>query len=145
MIHLIQSWKRSLKVAMAVIAVSLFFCTPIALASNRPDVLINKSLEVENGGFDYQITKPIPGARIGKATVVLPPGESGKIDSIAIIGPDKKLEFACRNLPVMNGTDLITSCGGPAYLKAGDTTYMASGSGFKPDANTTLVIELDAN
>lgn len=103
--------------------------------------VIGKEVHIDNGGFKVSrqgnIAKP---GRISAAIVSLPEGESGTIDSINITGPNHEKEFGCENLDVVNGTDLIKSCGGVAYLKEGKTTYAAMGSHFKPD--TTLKIAL---
>ncbi|MDJ0531253.1 MAG: hypothetical protein QNJ70_01945 [Xenococcaceae cyanobacterium MO_207.B15] len=122
------------------LATCLFLFSPVAIASTK-----NLNVDVKNGGFSYENTKMIPSAaRIQAAIVSLPEGEAGTIDSIEIIGPNNKREFGCKNLDVVNGTDLIKSCGGFADLKEGKTTYKASGSNFGPDANTTLGIGLES-
>jgi hypothetical protein len=67
-----------------------------------------------------------------------PPDQTGTIDAIVITRPNGKREFACAGLKVQNGTDLIKSCGGPAVLETGETTYVAMGSGFAPNPNAVL-------
>jgi hypothetical protein len=45
---------------------------------------------------------------------------------------------------VTTGINLIMECGGAAYLIKGPTTYRAKGSGFEPDLETTLTVDLQA-
>lgn len=71
-----------------------------------------------------------------------PDDETGTIDAIVITRPNGEREFACAGLKVQNGTDLIKSCGSPAILEAGKTSYMAMGSGFAPNPNVTLSVDL---
>lgn len=139
---LLQRSKNALKTLVIVVGTCLFFFSPVAIASteNMP-VPIMKEIHITKPDFEYSNHKPSDASvRISSAIVSLPEGESGTIDSIKIIGPNDELEFGCTNQNVVNGTDLIKSCGGNAYLKKGDTTYIASGSNFKHD--TTLEITL---
>ncbi len=140
--NLLQSCKSTLKTVIIALATCLFLFCPVAIAST--DNTLHFEVDVKNGGFSYENTKMIPSARIQEAIISLPAGESGTIDSIEIIGPNNKREFGCKNLDVVNGTDLIKSCGGPAYLEKGQTIYKASGSNFAPNANTTLKIGLES-
>jgi hypothetical protein len=71
--------------------------------------------------------------------------KEGVVKSIKItrkVGNDDVIEFGCVNLKVSQGTDLIKSCGGPALLAAGETTYQAAGADFGPEPNGTFSIQL---
>jgi hypothetical protein len=127
-------------IVCAVLILSSF--TSVAMADTNIDVL--KSLPVEGGDFKYSVTRNLPvSATIRSAVVALAPvSETGTIDAIVITGPNGKREFACSGLKVQNGTDLIQSCGGPAVLESGDTTYTAIGSGFSPNSKTRLSVDL---
>lgn len=110
---------------------------------------IVEKVDIKDGAFAVKtITSipPLPGGqqlRISKALVSLSPEtlKEGTVDSIKITGP-QGIEFGCVNLKVKQGTDLIASCGGPALLSAGQTTYEASGSSFGPDSTGTFSIAL---
>lgn len=143
--NLLQSCKTTLKTLIVVLTICLFAFSPMAIAStdNMLDV-ISEEVHIKNEGFSVNHLGTVPHPlRIQAAIVSLPEGESGTIDSIDIIGPNNEREFGCENIDVVNGTDLIKLCGGYAYLKEGKTTYIASGSNFKPDVNTTFGIELE--
>lgn len=120
---------------------TLFLLSPNATALiGMPDF----DVSVMEGSFnvdvsDIDVQKDLI---IGSAVVSLPEGETGTIDQIVITGPDGQREFGCENIKVENGTDLIKSCGGPAYLKAGKTKYQARGSNFQPNPNVKLGIDL---
>ena len=141
--NLLQSCKSILKTVVITLATCLFLFSPVAIASTDTE-FTPPALDVKNGEFSFKNSEiMIPSSmRVQKAIISLPVGESGTIDSIEIIGPNNKREFGCKNIDVVNGTDLIKSCGGPAYLEEGKTTYKASGSNFKPDTNTSLKITL---
>lgn len=126
-------------------ALVMFFVAPATQAATDMSAVdsIIESIEIKGGGFDVSVTNPVPAKlRIGSAIVSLPKGETGVIDRIAITGPNGKLEFGCENLKVTNGTDLIESCGGPAYLAKGKTTYEAKGSNFQPQGDVKFSIKL---
>jgi hypothetical protein len=74
--------------------------------------------------------------------VSLPDSETGKIDNIVITGSEGQREFGCAGLQVTNGTDLVQECGGPAVLKAGQTTYEAKGSDFAPNPDVSFSVDL---
>ncbi|MEO1427787.1 MAG: hypothetical protein AAFV71_01725 [Cyanobacteria bacterium J06633_8] len=124
----------------AVLILGLF--SPTAMAENHGDML--KSISIEGGSFKVNPVKPLNHqATIRSAVVALEPAnETGTIDAIVITGPDGKREFGCAGLKIKNGTDLIKSCGGPAILEPGATSYMAIGSGFAPNSNAKLSVDL---
>lgn len=137
----IMNFAKSL-VAVIIISISLF--SPAAIAAMGMPAVDNilKSVPITGGKFSVDLTVTIPSkARIGKAVVSLPQGETGTIDEIAITGMDGKI-FGCKNIKIQNGTDLIKACGGPAYLIPGSTVYQAKGSNFKPKADVQLGVEL---
>lgn len=142
--NLLQSSKNALKTLVIVVTTCLFFFSPVAIAStDTNDVMdtVFKEISITKSDFQYSHQKIIPtSGRVSSAIVSLPEGESGTIDNIKIIGPNNELEFGCVNQNVVNGTDLIKSCGGNAYLKEGNTTYEANGSNFTP--GITLGIDL---
>lgn len=134
---------------LAMVAVTFTFLSFLSTSSavaltNMPAVdSVFKRIQIKDGEFDLQVTRSIPQKiRIGHAVISLPDGETGEINEIAINGPQGQKEFGCKNLDVQNGTDLILSCGGPAYLEKGQTTYMAKGSKFQPEGDVTLMVEL---
>lgn len=139
---------RNLSIVAVTFAFILFLIAPSAKAytNSMSEVQsIIESIEIKDGGFD--LSKGVVGQvpedlRIASAVVTLPAGETGLINSIAISGPDGQREFGCENLKVTNGTDLIKSCGGPAYLAAGKTTYMAQGSNFQPQGDVKFSVTL---
>lgn len=135
---------NSLKIIGISLVASLVLFSPSSLAENQiTDISdIREKVKVENGTFSFKDTQKIPSARIEKAIIDLPKNEKGTIDNLSIIGPDNQTEFGCQNIDVVNGTDLIQACGGPANLKAGKTTYKASGSNFRPESDTVLRIDL---
>ncbi len=121
----------------------VFASAAIAAPSNFADA-VAKCVLIADGAFSVKAMGPVPSqATVTSAVVSLPPNEAGIIKEIAITGPDGQKEFGCQNLKVQNGTDLIKACGGPAVLKAGDTTYQASGSNFGPDTTSILSVTLD--
>jgi len=136
-----------LKVLAVTFAFSLLFFSQNAIADLSIPIPVTElpfSINIEGGSFDVN-TEPraIPNnLRVGSAIVSLPDGETGVIDTITILGPNKILEFGCGDQKVQNGTDLIKTCGGPAYLKAGETIYKASGSNFNPNVDVKLSINL---
>jgi hypothetical protein len=126
-------------------------CFPTAaMALSRPKVgdflAFPQSVPIVNGSFDVSVTGTLQeDTRIGSAIISLPPGgESGVIEKIIITGPDGKIEYGCQDEPVTTGINLIRECGGPAYLLQGSTTYSAKGSGFEPELDTTLTVDLQA-
>lgn len=133
------------KATLVAVTISLFFFTSASSAYAVSQLsTISKTLPVTAGGFDYERTKNIyADARVGAATVQLPPGETGTIELIKIVGPDNEVEFQCTDIDVSNGVDIISACGGPAYLAAGPTTYEAMGRNFGPDEDVAFKINLD--
>lgn len=127
-------------------------CFPTdAMALSRPwsgDFLgLPQSIPIEEGSFSVRVTGTLlEDTRIGSAIISLPPdGESGIIEQLIITGPDEEIEYSCPLIEnVQTGTSLITRCGGPAYLRQGETTYIARGHGFKPESATTLTVDLQA-
>jgi len=105
-----------------------------------------QSVPIVNGSFDVSVTGILKeDTRIGSAGISLPPGgETGVIEEIIITGPDGEIEYGCQNVKVTTDIDLIMQCGGAAYLLQGSTTYRAKGSGFKPELETTLTVDLAA-
>ena len=105
-----------------------------------------QSVPIVDGSFDVSVPGTLKeDTRIGSAVISLPPGgENGVIEEILITGPNGIKEYGCQNQPVKTGSDLIMECGGPAYLLKGSTTYRAKGSGFKPELETTLTVDLQA-
>lgn len=124
---------------------SLFWYSQSAIAAMGMPAIdsILESVQIEEGKFSVDVADiSIPtDLRVGSAVVSLPDGETGTIDEISITGSNGKI-FGCKNLKVQNGTDLIKSCGGPAYLKTGKTTYQARGSNFQPQADVKFSVEL---
>lgn len=146
--NLVKKLIRSVKMlAICAVLTIAFFC-PVAMAdtgastSNEIDIL--KHISIEGGSFKVNPVRPIDQQKtIRYAVVSLEPSyETGVIDAIVITGPNGKREFGCAGLKVQNGTDLIRSCGGPAVLEPGETSYMAIGSGFDPNSQVTLSVNL---
>ncbi len=122
--------KKILAITVACL-VGFFSLPAIAQATCIPE----GPVQITNGSFSYINTEPVPKyIKVRSATVEgLPPGETGTIDEIIITGPNGKREYGCSGINnVEDGTDLVQSCGGPAVLKAGSTTYEAKGSNFQP-------------
>lgn len=139
-------WQSSRFLAVTLIF-SLFLFSQSAMAlMGMPEIdSIFKDVQITGGEFKVDVTTSVPSKiRVGSAVVSLPPAETGTIDEIAITGPDGKI-FGCVNVKVQNGTDLIKSCGGPAYLIPGDTTYYAKGSNFQPQSDIKFGVELSPN
>ncbi len=92
----------------------------------------------QDGTFAVKVQGKIPAdVRVGSAVLSFPASsDKGTIESIKIVDTDlpsyRQLEFGCGPLTVSDGTDLITACGGPAYLDKGNTIYKAFGSEFPP-------------
>jgi hypothetical protein len=102
-----------------------------------------------DGKFSINLpaTRTIPVDTTVRSAILRLPSGGGMIESIQITdnNPPKSnpsgLAFGCVNVRVKNKTNLIKSCGGPAQLRSGTTySYVASGSGFKP--NTKFSIRL---
>lgn len=146
-----------LTMAMAIVA--SFFFQPVSPAYADSAAMaamqgIVKMVDVKDGSFGpFSVSTtipPLPGdkpLRIGSALVSLSPDtlKEGVVKSIKItrkVGNDDIIEFGCVNLKVSQGTDLIKSCGGPALLAAGETTYEATGTNFGPEPNGTFSIQL---
>jgi hypothetical protein len=144
-----NSFKKLLQLSkflLVTLVFSLFLFSQIAIAQDATEMAaIEKMFEadIQGGTFtvdvkDLDVKNDL---RVGSAVLSLPDGETGTIEEIAITGPDGKI-FGCKNLKVQNGTDLIQSCGGPAYLKVGTTTYYAKGSNFQPQTDLKLRVKL---
>lgn len=138
------NYLNTLKTIGIALFASLFLFSSNSLAASQTTDIkdIWEKVKVENGNFSVKDIHPIPSVRVEKAIIDLPQNEKGTIDNLSIIGPDNQIEFGCQNIDVVNGTDLIKACGGPANLKAGETTYKASGSNFRPESDTVLKIDL---
>lgn len=124
-----------------------FFSSP-AIAGES--CLIEGPASIHDGSFEVLTISDIPeDFTVRSAIVSLPEGETGIIDRILITRPDEGkgcpgagskvvdgtpvcVEFGCSGIKVENGTNLVAACGGPAVLKAAETTYQAEGSHFKP-------------
>lgn len=129
------------------LVISCFPTAAMAISQpNSGDFLgLPQSVTIENGSFDVKVTGTLKeDTRIGSAIISLPPGETGVIEEIIILGPDGRIKYGCKNKPVKTDIDLIRECGEPAYLLQGETTYFAKGSGFKPELKTTLKVDLQA-
>lgn len=125
-----------------------FFSLP-AMADNNL-CIYEGPVSIYDGSFKVETVNYLPmDFTVRSAIVSLPEGESGIIDRILITRPDEGLgcpdagsaivdgkpvciEFGCSGIQVENGTNLVLSCGGPAVLKAAETTYKAQGSNFGP-------------
>jgi hypothetical protein len=143
--NLVQNLFRTASILVITLIFSVCLFAPVAMAAMGMPAIdsLFKSVLIKEGKFSFSrdnINVPSD-IRIGKAIVSLPPGETGKIDEISIVGPAGKI-FGCRNIKIKNGTDLIIACGGPAYLKAGSTTYKAIGSNFQPKSSVKFGVEL---
>jgi len=150
---------KKLTQTWALFTAILAICAALILQPAKPAYASNSAMaamqgivekvDIKDGAFAVKTVTsipPIPGGqqlRIGQALVSLSPEtlKEGTVDSIKITGP-QGIEFGCVNLKVKQGTDLIVSCGGPALLSAGQTTYEASGSNFGPDSTGTFSITL---
>ncbi|WP_414623426.1 hypothetical protein [Calothrix sp. CCY 0018] len=124
----------------AVLILGLF--APAAMADANMGVL--KSIPIQGGSFKVNPVQHINHQETIRSAVVAlePANETGTIDAIVITGPNGKREFGCSGLKVKDGTDLIQSCGGPAVLEPGETSYMAMGSGFDPNSKVILSVDL---
>lgn len=146
-ISLLKKLMRFAKILAVSLVFTLVFFSPVAMAatdSSSSSIHLLKHVPINTGEFKYTNDKHIPyQATIRSAMVSLQPAdETGTIDAIVITGPNGEREFACAGLKVQNGTDLIKSCGGPAVLVTGETTYTAMGSGFAPNPNAILSVDL---
>jgi hypothetical protein len=136
-------WSKFLAVTLVF---SLFLYSQSAIAQNATGMSAMERMfeaDIRGGTFtvdarDLDVKNDF---RVGSAVLALPEGETGTIAEIAITGPSGKI-FGCKNIQVQNGTDLIKSCGGPAYLKAGKSTYSARGSNFQPQTDLKLKVKL---
>jgi len=143
--NLIGKFRQFFKISAITLVFSLFLLSQSAIALlGMPSV--DRMFDVPITGGEFSVDVPnieIPESlRVGSAILSLPEGETGTIEEIIITGPDGERQFGCVNVKVQNGTDLIKSCGGPAYLKAGKTTYKAKGSNFKPQGDVELSVDL---
>lgn len=136
-------WQSSKFLGITLVFSLFFFSQSAFAAMEMPEIdSIFRNVSIRGGEFSVDLTVPIPSkALIGKALVSLPDGETGTIDEIAITGANGKI-FGCKNLKVQNGTDLIKSCGGKAFLIPGDTRYQAKGSNFQPSPDVEFSVEL---
>ena len=123
----------------------LAICAVLILGLFAPSAMAVEvgPIHIKEGSFNVSSFHPINQVRVRSAVVSLKPAnETGTIEKIVITGPDGEREFGCPNLKVEDGIDLIESCGGPAVLKAGDTSYIAKGSGFDPNSEVILSVNL---
>ncbi|WP_146195789.1 hypothetical protein [Nostoc commune] len=125
-----------------------FSTSAIAAPSTSPTLIITEKAQITGGKFSIDTTTPTPlpaTTVIRSAKLFLPAGETGTINKIKITGSNG-LEFGCQDIKVKDGVDLIKACGGPAVLNAGGAiTYVAEGSGFAPELNTSLTVVLSDN
>ncbi|MGF1672826.1 MAG: hypothetical protein ACFCUV_03970 [Rivularia sp. (in: cyanobacteria)] len=121
----------------------LAFFSPVAMAETGSGFV--RRLYIQGENFQYKQSQPLYSEREIKSVVVSlkPANETGTIEKILITGPDGETEFSCANQKIENGVDLVKSCGAeaPLHLEAGETTYMAMGSGFSPNASTLLEVQ----
>jgi hypothetical protein len=145
-----QTFVRSISFFTVSLALMLFFLAPVASARVMSPLEMSAiervfNAEVKDGTFTVDVTFPVDNRlRVGAAVISLPENETGTIDSIIITGPNGDRELGCEGLKVENGTDLIQSCGGPAYLEIGETRYQAQGSNFQPNPDVNLEVKLAA-
>ncbi|MDJ0508326.1 MAG: hypothetical protein QNJ64_03570 [Crocosphaera sp.] len=134
---LLNKFTRSLKIVVVTFSVLLCLLVSNVMAA-QAFCLEEGPVTITKGSFDFSTKNDSPEFTVRSAIVSLPEGESGNIDEIVITGPDGQREFGCFNIKgVANGTNLISDCGGPAVLKAGNTVYQAKGSGFNPESDIT--------
>lgn len=137
MIKLANKFVHSFKILA--VAFALLICVFSSTAIAAQTCIMEGPVPIKDGSFSLSVTDPAPAFTVRSAIVSLPDGETGDLESIIIIGPNGEREFGCGSkeypIKVENGTDLIPACGGPAVLKAGDTTYEAKGSNFGPMGN----------
>lgn len=143
--NVFEKLRQFSQILVVTLALSLFVLAQNAIALvGMPSV--DRMFDVPITGGEFSVNVPnieVPkDLRVSSAIVSLPNGETGTIDEIIITGPNGEREFGCVNVKVQNGTDLIKSCGGVAYLKAGKTTYQAKGSNFNPQNSVELGIDL---
>jgi len=133
--------------AFTLLLVILCFPTAAMAQEFREFYGLPEKVCVLDGSFNVNKTDELAKAiRVDSAVINLPPrGEDGFIDELVIFGPggEQDVEYQCPRLQVRTGIDLITQCGGPAYLKKGKTTYKAKGSDFGPEEDTILKIDLE--
>ncbi len=92
-----------------------------------------RMITINNGSFKVDTgVKCLNKPRTIRAAIVslFPATATGSIDKLVITDPQGNPEFGCEPRKVVQGTDLIGACGGPAVLEAGDIRYEAQGSGF---------------
>ncbi len=146
---LLKKLLRGAKILAVSLVFTLVFFSPVAMAatSSYTGSSINPLRMIhinQEGAFKVNKVGSIKQETTIRSAVVSlqPPDETGTIEAIVITGLNGKREFACAGLKVQNGTDLIQSCGGPAILVTGETTYTAMGSGFTPNPNASLSVDL---
>lgn len=141
-----SSWKKFMgwaKILTVAFALSLvMFCLPTtAMAfSCSPDLRTSSGgipsamIDIKQPTFDVTSKSCLTStSKIRSVKVSLEPKTAtGKIDKIEITGPNGR-EFGCNPGTVSNGINLIKTCGGPAILEPGETTYHAMGGGFGSD------------
>ncbi|NEQ98381.1 MAG: hypothetical protein F6K30_16955 [Cyanothece sp. SIO2G6] len=144
---------RNLGTKLLALTVACLVCFASSPAMADQGTCIKRGpIHIEDGSFSYSVTRDVSeDFTVRSAIVSLPEGETGMIDSILITRPDEGkgcpgagsividgkpvcVEFGCSGIKVENDTDLVAACGGPAVLKASETTYTAKGSDFKPQA-----------
>ncbi|MGK7954139.1 MAG: hypothetical protein AB4063_02555 [Crocosphaera sp.] len=159
-----RKFVRSLKVVAVtlVLLLSLFSSAAMADSSDRRSICIPETTQVafpyrssfsRSGELFVDSTKKIPKFQVRSAVISLPDDTHLSLDKLKItyypdypLLEDRELEFGCGPIEkVENGTDLITACGGPAYLKRGYNKYYAHGylSNSKEEpAGGTVTIKL---
>lgn len=167
MVNSVKKFVNSAKILAVALSLLILCFHASAIADTMPDtiqmkdssnyaqrgVTINKklgipeSVMIQDGFFAVGVQGNVPkDVTVEEAIVSFPekPEEKGTINRIIIVGPDKSIEFDCRpDISVSQDVDLITICGkGPVKLKAGNTDYLAIGTGLKPDLYTRLRVNL---
>lgn len=142
--NLVKKLVSSVKILSICAVLMLGLFAPSAMAETGSSINHLKSIPIEGGSFKVNPVKLIDTQKTIRSAVVslVPADETGTIDAIVITGPNGKREFGCAGLKVENGIDLIKSCGGPAVLESGQTSYMAMGSGFGPSSKARLSVDL---
>ena len=128
-----------------VLSVFLFLSTMPALAASMGPRVITAEIG-SDGQFSINIPMTMPVDKVIRSAVLdLQSSGSGIIESIQIKDnnpPESNpsgLIFGCVNLRVKDKTNLIKSCGGPAKLQSSTKySYVANGSGFKPNTKFTI-------
>jgi hypothetical protein len=146
MSKLLSYFIESFKILIATITFGFLLCVVSSAAmADTANCIKEGPVSIRNGRFSVSTESKVPQDFIVRSAIVsLPDGVTGTIDEINIsalpskseIGSAQRVEFGCSSIKnVKNGTNLIKVCGGPAVLKAGNTSYQAQGSDFPSDSN----------